>query len=775
MLRHFLAVTLVSIFVPLTASAQQTYEIKPTFNLGEKWTTKRINTYEMTTTVKVQQQVMEQSQQRSIDTADMVWEVLVLENGMPTAARVSFKPECGTELQQNGQTQRLPFPAAGVTIEARRRGDDVDISPPTANTPEVISVLEQILEPDLGSFPTKPLAVGESWSWNRESVAQTFGLAPDDKGSVTCTINSVNTENARQVADITMTIKLEQGQSQEQPGQRVATLTETNMQGRGRMDIAAGRLIQLDLNGNIVVSGIIYGPDDYGNLTPQADLDGQGRISIKSSSRPINSTSPLNDVQGAATLAVDYVGEFSNEHMTLVLARSDKGYSGELRSAAASYPVRAQQVGNNLKGSFQSDDHWFDFTATLSGTTLTFTTGNASHSLKKKAIPANPFSKPQVEQPPAQTQPTNPFAAPSADNRPSGRGNAADYHQADSTSSLATRYRTFRCLDERGLRDAAGMPLEVFRMLIPNDWQFTGGVEWKINHQDVTTMSRVDLVNPVVLSFAVSSNDGSVALQSYPEVHFADLTGSPAQQMGAFPTGSNYAGFTVCPVMDPASYITQFVIPQQRGLQYGAEIVESKPLPALALRYDREAAIVNNALAGALGGSVSHRAAMVTVDYDNHGRPYREVFVVTLGYLQTPGITMWSSRLNLSMRAPREEVDRWQPVVATMLNSVQFNMRWIGKLLSIQKKAEGVIVDVDRFCQKVDAEITANRAETNAQIQRDMYPRLAPFCDHVGADGNHYFLETDKQHQMNAQGVIRSGNTLPDEEGWTRMPEYTGT
>ena len=310
-------------------------------------------------------------------------------------------------------------------------------------------------------------------------------------------------------------------------------------------------------------------------------------------------------------------------------------------------------------------------------------------------------------------------------------------------------------------------------MMIPDGWRFSGGVTWKVNQQDIRTLSRVDLVNPVQLAFTISSPDQQVMLASYPEVHFADLSGSPAQQMGAFPTGSNYAGFTVCPVMNAASYITEFVIPQQRGLR-NATVVEVKEQPALVGRFDREAAIVNNALSGAIGGGVTHNAAMVTVDYDEQGASYREVFVVVLGYLQVPGINMWSSRLNVSARVPRDEVRQWEPVVATMFNSVKFNMRWVGQLLKIQKQAEGVIIDVDRFCQRVDREIAANRAETHAQIHRDMYPQLAPFCDHVGADGKRYFLETGKQYQMNDQGLIRSGLTLPDEFGWKQMPEYTG-
>ena len=216
------------------------------------------------------------------------------------------------------------------------------------------------------------------------------------------------------------------------------------------------------------------------------------------------------------------------------------------------------------------------------------------------------------------------------------------------------------------------------------------------------------------------------------------------------------------------------MIPRQRGPLANARIVEQRDVPSVAQRYNREAELISAALQGIGSGGVTHRAALVTVEYDLNGVLYREGFLVALGYLQTPGITMWSSRLNISMRAPAAEAEQWLPVVATMLNSFQVNTRWVAEYLRLQKQAEGVIVDVDRFCRQVDAEITANRAETNAQIHRDMYPRLAPYCDHTGIDGKRYFLETDKQHQMNADGVIRSGITLPDEQGWTRMPEYTG-
>ncbi|MFH1418391.1 MAG: hypothetical protein ABII12_08930 [Planctomycetota bacterium] len=766
--------------LPAAAQGQERYELKPRFTAGQRWSERRVNTFEMTTTVKAQQQVVEQNRQETRQTLEFEWEALEVADNVPTAARVQFGPNCGGEVEENGQRQTIRFSAAGKTIEARRRPDgEVDIKPADANVPEVLAILEDLFEPDLGAFPKKALAVGESWSWEKQSVANAFGLGEDDEGSITCTIKSVSTKNSRKMAEITVRVQLKVGAAQQGGGQRIATLTESNLEGCGLMDIAAGRMVELDLSGNVVVGGIISAPDENGNVTPQADLDGVGRMTLELRSRLLGEKKPDGPRQAVKADSPEFAGEYANTEMNLTLRQEADGYKGELSFGERKFPVRAKADGDTLKGAFQSEENWFDFTAKFDGITLSLTTGGKTHVLKKKITPKNPLGgSPSEKTPPKKEEPANPLSSSATGiAEPIKPTQPPPSQKPNGTSAQApatTDYSIYQCLDTQGFRDASGRPLEVFRMLMPQGWRFSGGLTWKVNHKGIYSMSRVDLVNPVELAFKVSSPDERVVIQAYPEVHFADLRGSPAYEMGGFPTGSNYGGFISCPTMDPATYITEFVIPRQRGGLQDAQIVESKSLPSVVQRYDREAAIVTGALQGAVGGGLSHQAALVVVDHIVRGLPCREAFVVALGYLHTPGITMWSSRLNLSMMAPRDEVDRWQPVIATMLNSIEFNMRWVGEVLKVKKQAEGVVIDVDNLCRKIDAEITANRSETNAQIQRDMYPRLAPFCDHTGADGKRYFLETDKQHQMNEQGQIRSALTLPDQEGWTRMPEYTG-
>jgi len=759
-----------------SASAQQRYDLRPRFAAGQRWAEERTQTFEITTTVKSGQQVLERNQQSNRQVLEIEWEVLAIKDGVPTAARVAFGPKCGSEVTQNGQTQTMRFAAAGTTVEARLLPDgDVEYKPAGAGAPEVAAVFEDLFEINTGAYPRQPVAVGESWLWDNSAVIDAFDIGPDDQGSVKCTLKSVANEQGREIGNVEFRIELKQGAAQEGEGRRIATLTETNLTGTGRLDIAAGRMIELKLTGEVVMSGLVYGTDEAGHLTPQADINGSGRVGMEAHARLLGGNAPSPTAAPPAGGA-DYAGEYANPEMKLLLTKSADGFTGTIRMNEREFPVRAKPDGAMLKGAFESEGHWFDFTATLAGTTLTLATGGKTHTLQKKVAPVNPLGETTPANPLGGGAPENPLGGGGSDagsNRPtpppSGEGGGSP------PRSLAARsYDVFRCVDERGFHDASGRPLEIFHMLLPHGWRFEGGLTWKINQRDVTTLSRVDLVNPADLSFRVLSPDERVVIQAYPEVHFADLRGSPAYNMGMFAPGSDYGGFVVAEVMDPASYITQFVIPRQRGGLQDARIVESKEIPSLAQRYDREAAITTAALQAAGAGGISHRAAMIMVEHQIGGRVFHEAFVVVLGYLQTPGITMWSSRLNLSMRAPREEVEQWRPVIATILGSIEFNMRWVGEYIRLQKRAEGVIIDVDRFCQQVDADITRNRAETNAQIHRDMYPRLAPFCDHTGPDGNRYFLETDLQHQMNERGVIRSDISLPDEAGWTNMPEYTG-
>ena len=781
-LRTVIPATALLFLLQSTGIAQQRYELRPRFAPGQRWAIERLSTFEMSNTVLVDDMPVERFRQSRNDRINMQIEFLEIADGAPRAVRVTFGDECGSTMQQADETQREAFPGAGKTFAARRQPDgSVAITPDTSDD-TLRDVMTDMLEVDLGAYPRQPLAVGESWQWTPQSVAGTFDLSEGDEGSVNCTLKGVSQRDGRSVAEIEFAVTLERGSAEEGPDQRIATLLNATLNGRGALDVETGQLLELDLAGDATLGGLIYGRNEAGELEMQADLDGEGRITMKTRSRPVgNATNAI----AVTTLSntpepsnADWIGTYANERITLELtSASADGITGSLEFDGRENPVRGQATGDVFRGQFQSDQNWFDFELTRSGDTETLSTGGAAHTLQIKRPARNPLG--------GEARPANPLGggrpAPNPLSQspgttaitPAGAQPARTRTESNIRPSASrTQYSVYQCLDEQGFRDPQGRPLEVFRMLIPQGWRFRGGVTWKINQKGALGLDRADLVNPAVCAFQIAAPDESVVIEAYPEVRFADIRESPAYQMGAFPDGSNYGGVVVAPAVEPDVYITSFVIPQQRGIA-NVRIVESKPQPAVAQRYEHEAAIINRCLGAAGIGSAVFRAAHVTVDYEWNGRPVRESFLVSLMYLQTPGITMWWPQLNVSLRAPRASFDEYLPVAATCLTSFQPNLRWIAEYLRLQKQAEGVIIDVDRVCREIDREITANRAETNLQIHRDMYPRLAPYCDHLGADGKRYFLSTELDHQMDEHGNIRSDISLPDEAGWTRMPEYT--
>ncbi|HPJ26624.1 MAG TPA: hypothetical protein PLA80_10785, partial [Synergistaceae bacterium] len=195
---------------------------------------------------------------------------------------------------------------------------------------------------------------------------------------------------------------------------------------------------------------------------------------------------------------------------------------------------------------------------------------------------------------------------------------------------------------------------------------------------------------------------------------------------------------------------------------------DARELPDLAQRFDAEMAIFNR-IGGMAGVRTDHRAGMVTLEYPGKGEKIRESMVAVLRYLSLPGMVLWWSCSSFSAYAPAEEFNAWQPYIATSLNSFQPNLTWLVKLMALLDRNLQGIADVDTRVRQIDAEITRNRAETNAKIHRQMYPLLAPFADFVGPDGKSRFLPTDRDHQVDPDGNIRSGTDLKEDPGWEKL------
>jgi hypothetical protein len=378
----------------------------------------------------------------------------------------------------------------------------------------------------------------------------------------------------------------------------------------------------------------------------------------------------------------------------------------------------------------------------------------------KAADPSGPPSLPGLGQarPAAQPPKGSPAAAPART-------------RAAADPRLPSRYNMYRYIDQGGIRDrSTGRFLEAFHLLVPAGWKFDGGIRWQLNQKGVMGMDRMDFLVPARVAFTVTSPDGRVAMQVYPEEHFVDTSRMPAAQFGAFQPGSRYMGAIVSPPLNPAQYVVNYVIPYQRGQLPGARVVEQKAIPQLAQIFQHEADQFNAAIGNAAPIRQGFQAAAVTVDYSAGGQPTREIFLAVMLYIQMPEATLWWPRMCVSVRAPAGETELWMPVLMTSLMSIRFDTRWIVELMRMVDQAWQKIQEVDAYIAKIDAEIVASRQQTNNQIQREMYPRLAPFCSKRGPNGEDQFLPSDQDHYQNPNGDVCT-NPPPGDPNWKPMKE----
>ncbi|MCE5336140.1 MAG: DUF6263 family protein [Desulfobacteraceae bacterium] len=347
---------------------------------------------------------------------------------------------------------------------------------------------------------------------------------------------------------------------------------------------------------------------------------------------------------------------------------------------------------------------------------------------------------------------------------------------APQASTAPVSYVVFRCIDQGGIRDqATGEWLEAFRLFMPRDWKFQGGLRWVANEKRPDQFSKTDALMPVKSDYSVFSPDGRKALRSYPAQYWVDTSRTPANKYGyGFKPGNNYNGMIVSPVLSPEQYISSYVYPHQRGQVANIKVVKQEPLPKLAELYAAETARFNQIMASTnTQGNLAFKAGTITMDYTDGQTPYRETFVAVIQYIDTAGMVMFWPRVNFSFRAPRDEFDQMLPVFTTIATSVQSNPRWTLHLVKLTQRSAISQREMDDYCHRIQREIAESHAATTSELARDMGYLTSPHYAYKGTDGNRYVLPTDKYHFMNAQGELLSQNSWdPPSSEWKSIEPY---
>jgi len=254
--------------------------------------------------------------------------------------------------------------------------------------------------------------------------------------------------------------------------------------------------------------------------------------------------------------------------------------------------------------------------------------------------------------------------APSA----SPRSAQAAPQTAPQTASGASQPLVFRA---HAVVDQQGFGYEVFRMLVPKDWTFSGGLAWDF----------AKIPPDAKIAYTVSSPAGNSVFEKT----------APMTYLWSQDPNMNYtyaqAGTPVMQTMGTAEYLQNFYIPRARSAVSGLKAVETQPLPGLAQHMlaigDMQLNIFHQVSPPNAPIETRADSARVKVEYTWQGRPMVEDFTCTINYVIAYTQTMygqsalvnWVAQVE-SFRAPADEMAAKIRLFQTMIFSRVDNPVW---------------------------------------------------------------------------------------------------
>lgn len=234
---------------------------------------------------------------------------------------------------------------------------------------------------------------------------------------------------------------------------------------------------------------------------------------------------------------------------------------------------------------------------------------------------------------------------------------------AQSNGGKATRFKTYKYVDTEGI----GM--EAFRLLIPAEWQFEGGLRWRLDNPGI----------PVEAAFRVRNPTGAEEFEVFPNLPFFWTNNQMIHSM--FPIGSRYFGNEVRPPVGGLDALGQIVLPRFRYNVTGLQVVNQEHLPDLAGALGQSAQSVPGVV------SVSTDGGKIRVEYNSRGeRMEEEIYCVISAYtfqiqsMYGPVANMnWTIDPIFSFKAEKGRLDANARLFQTIAHSFTVNLQWFNK------------------------------------------------------------------------------------------------
>jgi hypothetical protein len=315
------------------------------------------------------------------------------------------------------------------------------------------------------------------------------------------------------------------------------------------------------------------------------------------------------------------------------------------------------------------------------------------------------------------------------------------------------RLKTFRYIDKQGIG------IEAFRILMPSDWRFEGGVQWVMDNPAM----------PAVAAFRVTNPKGTEELEIFPNQMFFWTNNQMLLSM--FPVGSRYFGSEVRPPVTPTDFIQNILIPRFRGDVSDLRIVEAKQLPELARQLGAGRQTQPGVSTSADGGKVK-------IEYQRDGRRMEEEIYAVVESFTFPIQTMygvvsntnWVGDYVFSFRSEKGKLDASSKIFQTMVKSFQLNPQWFSKysqlteyLIRNQIRQIQNIGQISRIISQTSNEISDMIMESYEERQA-VYDRISTDFSQMIRGVEEYYDPIDERPMELPTGYTR---------GWTNgLGEY---
>lgn len=255
-----------------------------------------------------------------------------------------------------------------------------------------------------------------------------------------------------------------------------------------------------------------------------------------------------------------------------------------------------------------------------------------------------------------------------------------------------------------------------FSLLVPAGWKITGGITRVDPNASGGPANSIE----AKLYMKVCSPDEKAGICWLPDTRFYDMQRCPTRDLigNMFPTGSNYNGMLVMPLLNPGQFVLQVAVPFAHPHAQNIKIHETKSLPELASRFQK---LSSQMLPGY---AFNYAAAITTLSYMENGIAYDEKMVCVIEDYGQAGAGMWGNKETWYVRSESGKFETKSPVFATIGQSVRVNSVWLGREIRSQQVNSQIAMKTRQEIAKIEKEICEHRANTNSEINNDMYLNL---------------------------------------------------